>query len=142
MNWYQHLAVSLAACHLLNFATGTPWTGPLLAGAVLGAWLPDVDHQKTRIFHFALAAVFALAFSFVFVTVNLPFSAKVFASTAAGLASAVALWLVKPRHRGITHHPLAAAVFGILVFGVSQNVFAALNGALAYGMHLAADRFS
>lgn len=142
MNWYQHLAVSLLACHLLNVATGQPWTGPLLAAAVLGAWLPDVDHQKTRIFHFALSAVFALAFSFVFLTVSLPFSAKVFAATAIGLASALLLWLLKPRHRGITHHPFAAIVFGILVFAVSQNGFAALNGFVAYGAHLAADRFS
>ncbi|MBI2445942.1 metal-dependent hydrolase [Candidatus Micrarchaeota archaeon] len=139
MNWYQHFAVSLAACHLLNVASATPWTGPLLAAAALGAWLPDVDHQKTRIFHFALAVVFALAFSFVFLTVNFPFSAKVFAATAAGFASALLLWLIKPRHRGVTHHGLAAAVFGMLVYVVSQNASVAVNGFLAYGMHLVAD---
>jgi len=62
--------------------------------------------------------------------------------TATGFLSALALWLIKPRHRGITHHPLAAWVFGALVFAVSQNSWAALNGTLAYGMHLVADRFS
>lgn len=142
MNWYQHLAVSLLACHLLNVFSGTPWTGALLAAATLGAWLPDVDHQKTRIFHFALAAVFALAFSFTYLAAPLAFSARLFAATAVGLASALLLWLLKPRHRGITHHPLAAIVFGLLVFAVSQNLFTALNGFLAYGMHLVADRIS
>ncbi len=139
MDWYQHLAVSLATCHLLNVATGTPWTGALLAAAMLGAWLPDVDHQKTRVFHFALAAAFALAFSFTYLAAPLAFSARLFAATALGLAAALLLWLVKPRHRGITHHPLAAIAFGILVYITSQNTWAAVNGLVAYGMHLVAD---
>jgi len=142
MNWYQHLFVSLAACHLLNWISGTPWTAPLLAAATLGAWLPDVDHQKTRVFHFALAVAFALAFSFAYVALPWSFSAKLFAATAAGLLTALGLWIIKPRHRGVTHHPFAALVFGALVFAVSQNSWAALNGTLAYGMHLVADRFS
>ena len=142
MNWYQHLIVSLLAAHLVNVALGQPWTGALLAAAVLGAWLPDVDHQKTRIFHFALAVVFALVFAFAYLSIDATHSVKVFSATAIGLASALALFLLKPRHRGITHHPVAALIFGALVFLASQNAFAALNGCIAYGAHLAADRFS
>ncbi len=140
MNWYQHLIVSLLSAHLANFALGQPWTGALFAAAALGALLPDVDHHKTRIFHFALAGIFALAFAFVYVSLSVTLSAKLFAATAIGLAAALALWLLKPGHRGITHHPVAALAFGVLVFIVSQNGFAALNGFVAYGAHLVADK--
>ena len=140
VNWYQHLIVSLAACHVLNVALGQPWTAPAFAASVLGALLPDVDHEKTRIFHFALAAVFSLVFASAYVTLNAPQEQKILASTAAGLTCAGALFLLKPRHRGITHHPLAAAVFGGAVFLFSRNGAAALDGALAYLSHLAADR--
>lgn len=140
MNWHQHLIASLLACHLLNFALGIPWTAPLLSAAALGAWLPDVDHQKTRVFHFALAAAFALAFAFVYFSLNVQTSIKIFTATAVGLAFAGCLFLLKPRHRGITHHPLASLAFGVLIFFVSQNVPAAINGFVAYGTHLAADR--
>ena len=45
MNWYQR---RLQACHLLNVFSGTPWTG--VVAATLGAWLPDVNHQRRASF--------------------------------------------------------------------------------------------
>lgn len=136
----QHLVLAFALAHLLNVAVGEPWTPTLFAAVFLGALLPDIDHRKTRIFKFALVSVFAVVFAAAYPALALENPARVLA--AAGLAGAAALIVlaIKPRHRGITHHPLAAAAFALMLFGLTREPWAAANGFLAYASHFLSDR--
>ncbi|MBI5226578.1 metal-dependent hydrolase [Candidatus Micrarchaeota archaeon] len=165
MNWLQHLLVSLALCHAVLFVFHVPWSAPLMAAAALGAWFPDVDHEKTRIFKFSLAVVFALAFSFAYVALSpsipagnvvpqgnsfFPFASgngsfsvsggwALWASMVFALGLSLCWYFLKPRHRGIMHHPLMGVVLGAVLVLVSGNAWAGIVSAVAFGSHLGAD---
>lgn len=140
MNFIEHLILAFAAAHAFNFASGQPWTLPLFAVVFLGAILPDVDHRKTRIFKFVLVAVSAVVFSATYEAMPLENPARVLAAAGVAALAALLVFALKPRHRGITHHPLAAVVFGLAVFALTRDLHAAVNGVIAYASHPIADR--
>ncbi|MBI4360950.1 metal-dependent hydrolase [Candidatus Micrarchaeota archaeon] len=135
-----HVALAFALAHAFNVAAGVAWTLPLFAVVFLGAILPDVDHKKTRIFKFALVAVAALVFAAAYQTISLDNPARAVAAALAAALAAIAVSILKPRHRGITHHPLAALVFGLAAYALTREMGVAANGVIAYASHYLSDR--
>lgn len=138
MNGFAHIIAAfvcaVAANYLLSFVGwAAAWAPPLFAVIVLGALLPDIDHRKTRIFRAALFVVFvAVAF-----LLNNYFGLVY--GIAGGAVAALAFYLLKPRHRGITHKWPAALAFFALVFAATLDRGIALCGLAAYASHLAVD---
>ncbi len=132
-----HLLVALLAVALAGFLFRWAWTPALFAAALLGGIFPDVDHEKTKLFRFFLIALMATVFTMAFAS-----RGDFLLSGMAALASAGALFLVKPRHRGITHAWPAPIVFSLLLFVITSQVPVASAGGLAYASHLAADQLS
>ena len=137
MNAFQHIVFSLALVGALVWASQIPAGLPIFAAAILGALLPDVDHEKTKVFRFLLVAVGAAVFATVF-----SLKKDALFSALAALSSTALLFLAKPRHRGITHSAVAPFVYGGALFLLSRDATLALVGFAAYGSHLVADRFS
>lgn len=134
MDWKAHAAIAAACCFLLDAALGWPITAAIVAATILGALSPDVDHSKTKFFRFFAVVLAAAAAGAVFSATG----SAAYAGAAAAGAVLVA-FVVKPRHRGVTHSFLAAAGFGALAFGVTADMHVAVNAAAAYATHLFAD---
>lgn len=134
MNYLQHLAAAFLAAHAMNFFLKIPWTPQLAAAVFLGAILADVDHSKTKIFKFLVAAAAASVFAIAY-TANL----GVLISTAAGIATAAAVFLLKPKHRSVTHSWVAVLAYVVLLFVLTRNIRVSLNGFAGYAAHLLLD---
>ncbi len=148
------LAVHLAAGATLfcALALAMPQKFPpaiqTLAAMLLASAFPDIDHPKTKIFRATLAASAAAAAIFAYATLqnSLPQATLAIASLAAGILAVIAIRLLKPRHRGITHSLLAAAAFGGLCF-IATSATAAqtapaqtgIAATAAYTLHLLLD---
>lgn len=119
---------------------------PVLAAVLLASVLPDIDHHKSRLFHLTLLIAFGVALAFFYSALQgfLQSPQREIASFILGLASALALYLLKPRHRGVTHSLIAISVYGAGVFlllGANAIALqAAIAGATAYLIHLLLDR--
>ncbi|MFA6048560.1 MAG: metal-dependent hydrolase [Candidatus Micrarchaeia archaeon] len=150
------LAIHLAAGATLFLALATampqtfPPTIPALSAMLLASAFPDIDHHKTKIFRTTLAAS-AIAFAFfayaALQSAMQPTSAAI-AALACGAIAAIAIRILKPRHRGITHSVAAALAFGAFAYfataipapGATQAATqTAIASTLAYAMHLLLD---
>ncbi|MGC8850919.1 MAG: metal-dependent hydrolase [Candidatus Micrarchaeia archaeon] len=139
MNSFAHIVFAFSCAFAANLAlsfTGlsSAWTPQLLAVVVLGALLPDVDHRKTKTFKAALLVVFIAV---VFLLNNYFGLAH---GIAGGAIAALAFYLLKPQHRGITHKWPAALAFFALVFAATLDKSMAFCGLAAYASHLIADK--
>jgi len=123
-------------------------TSSLIVGmASVSALAPDIDHDSSKIRHAANFVVPLAAFSFAATSSCENNTQCIFAQRESILLSGLAitgLYMVimvflKPRHRGIIHTVAAAAVFGILVYILSDSTFA-IAGFAGYFSHLLADR--
>ncbi len=141
MNWWQHVLVGLAASALAAYYFALPITPLLLSVAIVGALLPDVDHSKAKAFKALTALLLAGGFYFAFeyLKTRLEFAHALAASALIALGIAAIAFIVKPRHRGITHSLLAVGVFTTLIYVLTAKQEIALIGGLAYFSHLAAD---
>ena len=141
MNWWQHALVALAVGLIAAFYFAVPATPLLLAVIVVGGLAPDVDHHKAKAFKALTALLLAGGFYFAFgyLKTRLEFVYALGASVLIAGGIAAIAFVVKPRHRGITHSLLAVGVFTALVFILTNKQEIALLGGLAYFSHLAAD---
>jgi membrane-bound metal-dependent hydrolase YbcI (DUF457 family) len=101
----------------------------------LGATLPDIDHPQTRIFKYALAVVLVAT-----AWLTLPaLGGNYLAAFGAGAIAVLAAFLLKPRHRGVTHSYKAALVYALACGLLTHSAGLALTGLVAYASHLVAD---
>ncbi|ASJ10616.1 hydrolase [Thermococcus sp. P6] len=127
---------------------------------VLGADLPDVDHPSALIHRGTKPIVAVAVGSAVFMKVpdyiNLNLGSEGLNVTAAwllGALTAVVAWYgftaLMPRHRGIVHSLLAAAVYGLLAYalmefglgmGTGESLFVGFSAFSGYTLHLLLDR--
>lgn len=108
---------------------------------VLGSIAADVDHPKTAIFKVIVSLVVAAVFFIAeqFFGTYLPLLQAVAFSIAAATVVLALIYILKPRHRGITHSLFALILFAIVVFLLTKTVSIALVGGLSYLSHLIAD---
>ena len=141
MDALQHLALALVICGLALGLAGEGFDLRAIAVIVVGALLPDVDHRKTKMFKSISLVVGVGAFFLAKPAMQQRlggFNGGI-ASAGVGLAAITLFWLFKPRHRGVTHSFVAAALYAALVWSLSTP-FLAFTGFLAYASHLAADK--
>lgn len=149
MNWPGHMLIGALAGALVAYFLGADLlTSSLIIGmASISALAPDIDLDSSKIRHAANLAVPLAAFSFAITTSCESNIQCVFAHKESILISGLAvvglymfiMVFLKPRHRGIIHTLSAAAVFGILVYILSDSTFA-IAGFAGYFSHLLADR--
>lgn len=149
MNWPSHLLIgALAGAIVAYFLGADPFTSSLIIGmASISALAPDIDHDSSKIRQAANLVVPLAAFSFAITSACENNVQCVFAHKESIIISGLAvvgfymliMTFLKPRHRGIIHTIAAAAVFGILVFILSDLTFA-IAGFAGYFSHLLADR--
>ena len=141
MNANAHLLIGLVAGLAAPVVLGLPLTVQCVAAAALGSLLPDADHHKTKAFRLASIAIGIAAF---YLSLS-PFKQRfgqfngLLSAAGVGIAAGLAYALFKPRHRGITHTLLAAAVFGAALF-LASGTAVAVAGTAAYFSHLLADK--
>ncbi len=154
MKFWQHLvfafAAALAAAYLLGAAgimkvfVNLNFLAQIAAVTALGAALPDVDLPKTK--QFRLVAAFVAVGAFVlgreFVASRFP-SVSPLESVVGGIAIAFAalgaIYVAKPRHRGVTHSFAALAVFALAIFALTRSLPLCGFAGLAFLTHLAGD---
>lgn len=147
MNQFAHLLAGLtlgaaanyllvAASPLIGAGFASAWSAPLFAAIVLGALLPDIDHRKTKIFRVALLVLF-IGVAFL---VQKVVGSWLWALVGGGIVAA-GFFLLKPRHRGITHKWPAVIAYCALLFALTLDKGLALSGAVAYASHLLLDKF-
>ncbi len=142
-NLFAHLAAGTllfaALAYGLHFIDPAPAT---LAIMLLACAFPDIDHHKTRIFRTTLAAAFILASALAFTILqngNNPVPQAALAAIAAGVLAVIAIRVLKPPHRGITHSLSAALLFALLAFAATASAQASAATFAAYLSHLALD---
>ncbi|MBI5229174.1 metal-dependent hydrolase [Candidatus Micrarchaeota archaeon] len=170
MNYFAHLLFSFALVYglLYAFSLIAPIQIPVnlqtIAVIGLGALLPDVDHPKTKVFK--LIALLFLIIGTAFIhsaffssgheenlnnSLNaitgfaVVFNQNVIAWVVSFLAALVLfgiILLLKPKHRTITHSPLAALLFAAAVALITKSVFYGITGFAAYTSHLLVDKIS
>jgi membrane-bound metal-dependent hydrolase YbcI (DUF457 family) len=113
----------------------------VVAVVALASLAPDLDHRKSRVFKTALLVAFLASAVLVYNAMGFVGEIVVRAavSVAAGLVVCSAIYVLKPRHRGVTHSALASLVFAAVVFVVLQSKSLALFAFVAYASHLLAD---
>jgi len=116
----------------------------VLSVVVLGALAPDVDHRRAKLFKAVMAAVFVASLVLFASVLQTLFGVQQplnwLYALAAALAATLLVFLLKPRHRGVTHSLLALAAFALAVYVLTQSTDYAFFGGLAYLTHLAADK--
>ena len=141
MNWWQHVLVALAVSLIVAVYFAMPATPLLLAVIIVGALAPDVDHHKAKAFKaltaLLLAGGFYFAFEYLKTRIEFAYALGASALIAGGIAAIA--FVVKPRHRGITHSLLAVGLFIGLLFFLTNKHDTALIGGVAYLSHLVAD---
>ena len=138
MNYLEHMLLSIIAVFILFSAVQTPFSAQAASIALIGGILPDVDHAKSKAFKLFLALFFGLVFSLCFYFLKQDALTKAAFSALAALLACGIVFVLKPRHRGITHSLLAAAVFALAVYFYA-GLLLGLSAFLAYGSHLASD---
>ena len=140
MDWKAHLFIGVFAGLAIGFFCFGMGTQAILFSAVsgAGALLPDIDLRKSKISQiaYAVAAVLIAAFSFLLSDGDIARMLTYAAAMALGLLALD--FLVRPRHRGITHSllfALALAAAAYFLFGLVA-ASALLTGYLS---HLLAD---
>ena len=147
MNFKAHVLAGFAAFCLL-MAAGAGFSPALLAVALLGAVLPDADHENSRqyfaISGFLVGACGAVVF---FLAQGSSGTANaIVAAGAAGAAAALLLPQIKPRHRGIMHSFAACLAYAGLVAavawktGVADWIVLGAGAAAGFASHLVLDR--
>jgi inner membrane protein len=149
MNWPEHMLIGALAGALVAYFLGADLlTSSLIVSmASVSALAPDIDHDSSKIRHAANLVVPLAAFSFAITTSCENSIQCVFANKESILINGLAvvglymfiMVFLKPRHRGVIHTVAAAAVFGLLVYLLSDFTFA-IAGFAGYFSHLLADR--
>ena len=149
MNWPEHMLIGALAGVLVAYFLGADLltSALIVAMASVSALAPDIDHDSSKIRQAANLVVPLAAFSFAITSACENNVQCVFAHKDSILISGLAvvglymliMVFLKPRHRGIIHTVAAAAVFGILVYIISDSTFA-IAGFAGYFSHLLADR--
>lgn len=116
----------------------------------VGALLPDVDESHSAAFRSLRAALGATTFfAALYLLSQAGFSMRTVVLAAVLAAAAIAaLYVLKPRHRGITHTLRAGAVYAAAVFALcyflipdaALSLTVALFGFGGYASHLALDK--
>jgi len=141
MNFWQHLVFGLFVGFGAALFLQLPFSTALLAVTVLGSIAADVDHPKTAIFKVIVSLVVVAVFFIAeqFFGTYLPLLQAVVFSIAAATVVLALIYILKPRHRGITHSLFALILFAIVVLLLTKTVSIALVGGLSYLSHLIAD---
>ncbi len=153
MNWLSHLSVALLLFLLFWWLGFVSFTPALLALLFLGALMPDIDHEKSKITKTFFAALFVLLLVLFLARPPklLALAGKALESTMPAwflyFFAAVVAWVLlyafyvklKPRHRGVTHSLAALLVFSVLVYALFLRFDFAFAGGLGYFSHLLAD---
>lgn len=143
--FWTHVAAGVAAFLCVNYYLHGAALGAnsavLLAAALLGAIIPDVDERHTRQFRLVVIVVAAIVFAYAYNATG----ANAMESVASGLLAAIvagfAVLILKPRHRGVMHSLFAAAAFCVTVFFL-RGTEAAAAGLMGILSHLALDAVS
>ncbi len=135
------IAVFLCVNYYLYGAALGAGSAVILAAALLGSIIPDCDERHTRQFKLLVIIVAATAFAMVFNAAGEKTAERFAFALATGLAAAIILLFLKPRHRGILHSMPAAAVFCIIIL-LLRGPEAAAAGLLGFLSHLALDAVS
>lgn len=142
MNWPAHLIASLAAALALAFFLQIPFTPALVAIAILAGIAADVDNSESKAFKLFAAIVFAAVFVLSRQFFSLQPKLEEFAIPAAIISAFAAIGLIfifKPKHRGITHSFLAAAIFAVIIFALLNDLKLAAIAFACYSTHLLLD---
>jgi len=145
MDFHGHVAGGFAAFALLAWA-GFGFSPALFAATMLGAVLPDADHEKSKLFRAIKGTVAILAGAtvfFIFLKSNeLP--SALLAGVVSGIAAGLLIRTVKPRHRGIMHSFAACFLYAAAVAATAGALggewFGMGTGAAAgFASHLVLD---
>jgi membrane-bound metal-dependent hydrolase YbcI (DUF457 family) len=150
MDWKSHALIgavsSLAAAWLLGVHDALGLAFFFFFGA-LAALVPDLDHDASKGRQILDMVAIAFAGSTAYMsgcgkTICVPEVQKIGGMVIALLAMVGVYFLFfkffKPKHRGITHTLVAAAVFGVLLSFLAGTTVA-IVGAVGYVSHLVAD---
>ena len=151
--------------YLLKVYAGLPvgmtTTGMVIGYAlyVLGSDLPDMDHPDALI-HRGTKPIVSVAVGsavFIWVSEHVSVSPETWVNSTvswvAGAVGGIVAWYgftwIMPKHRGIVHSLLFAAIYGALAFvlvnyglrmGTGVGLYAGLSAFMGYTLHLVLDR--
>jgi len=149
MNWRPHFVIGALAAALLALVLQSDIFVIFLASIVggLSALAPDIDHDSSKIRQAAdiTVPVFGVFFALSstcyadFQCIASDWRTIIISALAITGLYTIVITYLKPRHRGITHTLVFAAVYFALLYAVANLSFA-LFGLAGYVSHLLADR--
>lgn len=137
MKYWLHLTIAAGLTLATSFfilKEKIAFDATTIAVIGFGALLPDADERKTKAFKLLLLLSFVVS-AFI--------SFKIIQNTAiaiiVGAIASLTLFLLKPRHRGITHSLPAALAYAAIILFSTKSTGLALLALASYSSHLIAD---